>query len=471
MPMAQIVIVTSGIPSLCNSAFALARQLSAAGHEVKYASAAPIKALVSAQGLPFIHLDAEVPHSQPPNSPRTRIEKVVSWFRKFVTIRERQHKALAALGVHDFEDKIRALAPDLCIIDVELSAYIISACALNIPTATLAAFISLRKYPNVPPLHIGVVPGQGWRGSRFGIAWAWLAFRLWKWKHFQIQRLRAVGADALSVLRLHARNVGFPFEREVEQYQWLLPFIFRHLPLLYTNALEIDFPHHPHQACRHLGPLVSPGRNDIYFTGAQHKADKALDALLAGRRQNPHRKLIYCAFGAFYRGDDSAFFRKVIEAVRNDTDWDVIIALGGRKDPRELPELPPHIHAFTWVPQLRALEYADCAVIHGGNGSVKECIHFGVPMLVYPFKNTNDQSGTAARIAYHRLGVVGDRDSDDAAQIRRHIETLLTDEACRSRVAAMSARLQYYEDEQRAALIINDLLHDAKNGAFPLIQQ
>jgi UDP:flavonoid glycosyltransferase YjiC (YdhE family) len=468
--MPHIVVVTSGIMSLVNSAFALAQQLVAAGHQVTFASAAPIEAAVTAQGLPFVQLGGEVPH-QHVDQASSLPSRIARWLRKPFTIRTRQQQVLRSLALDDFAEKLTRLAPDLCIIDIELSAAIITACSLNIPTATLAAFISLYKYPNVPPLHLDIVPGVGWRGSTVGIEWVWLRFRLWKWAHFGLQRLRAVGADPISVLRQQARAVGFPFEQEVDMCQWLLPFVFRRLPLLYTNAHEFDFPHDPVPNCAHLGPMIQLDRRDAPMNSAPGDAYASLETLFARRQQTPERKLIYCAFGAAFKGDDSEFLRKVVEAVREETGWDVILALGGRRDPRDLGELPPHVHAYRWVPQPHVLEHADCAVIHGGIGTMNECIHFQVPMVVYPFKNTNDQLGAAARIAYHRLGIVGDREQDDPSRIRSHIHTLLSDKDCHARIAAMNAHFRRYRDEQRAVTIINQLLTDARNDVYPLFSR
>jgi zeaxanthin glucosyltransferase len=382
------------------------------------------------------------------------IGRVRQWLARWGTVAQRRDEALADYGTDDFVQQMRHLRPDLCIIDIELSAHIMTAHALGIRTATIASFISLRKYPRVPPLHTDIVPQMGWRGSAWGIEWAWLRFRLWKRWMFTLQWLRAAGADPISVLRLHAQRIGFAFDTEIDQYQWLMPFIFRSIPLLYTNAREKDFPHTPHPASRHLGPMILPKRQDAQANGDA----AAIDHLLARRQEQPTRKLIYAAFGAFFKGDDSGFFRRIIDAVAGEPNWDVIIGMGGRGNANALGALPVNVHVFAWVPQLRVLEYADAAVIHGGIGTMNECIFFGVPMLTYPFKNTNDQMGAAARIGYHQLGLVGDRDHDQPADIQRKIAQLLTDAQYRTKVGEMRRTFQQYADEQRAASIIAELL-------------
>lgn len=463
--MAHVVIITSGIASLYNPAFALAHRLSAVGHRVTYASAANIGAAVVAQGLPFVQLHAEVPHSQREQGGTDgKLRKLLTWPARWLTVSARREQALAALGTDDFVATMRALAPDLCLIDVELSTCVMSALALNIPVATITAYFLLRQAPGVPPLHQAIVPGHGWRGSHFGIKMAWLRYRLWKRMFYALQWARAAGADPISVLRLHARRIRFDFDRGVDLDQWLIPFIFRDIPLLYANPQELDLPHPLHPTTRYLGPLILHSRDDSYATDAQ-AAVALLRQLAAQNQAGSARKLIYCAFGAFFQGDDTAFFRRVIAAVAQHPEWNVIIGLGGRGDPAAFGVLPDNVHLFTWVPQLRALEVADCAVIHGGSSSFRECVQFGVPMLVYPFKRTNDQLGVSARVTYHRLGIVADRDTDDAAQIASSIERLLLDDTFRRSVAAMRGQFQHYADGQHAITVINDLLRQPEHGS------
>jgi len=42
-------------------------------------------------------------------------------------------------------------------------------------------------------------------------------------------------------------------------------------------------------------------------------------------------------------------------------------------------------------------------ITHGGASSVKECLYYGVPMIVIPL--AEDQYGNAARVVSHGLGV------------------------------------------------------------------
>jgi UDP:flavonoid glycosyltransferase YjiC (YdhE family) len=108
---------------------------------------------------------------------------------------------------------------------------------------------------------------------------------------------------------------------------------------------------------------------------------------------------------------------------------------------------------------MRILEVADCAVIHGGMTSVYECIYHQVPMVVYPF-DVNDQLGTAARVDYHRIGVVGDRSVDDQALIRQHVQTALGDPAIRSNLERFERCIEACSTGKRLEQAVDSLLHD-----------
>jgi UDP:flavonoid glycosyltransferase YjiC (YdhE family) len=228
---------------------------------------------------------------------------------------------------------------------------------------------------------------------------------------------------------------------------------FESIPIVNLNAIELDFPHEPHPVQHHTGPLIQLDRvddADPFPTGES----EAVRRFLTDR--DPARTLVCCGFGTAFAGDDSAFIRRLIDAVRGRVDWDVVITLGGRRLGVNPSELPDHVRLFDWVPQLEVLKHADCAVIHAGPGSIYECVHFGVPMVLYPFR-VNDQLGYAARAAYHGLGIIGDRDADDAATIRARIEQILGSPNYADAVRAMNRALQLYEIDNTAVAVVEAL--------------
>ena len=77
-----------------------------------------------------------------------------------------------------------------------------------------------------------------------------------------------------------------------------------------------------------------------------------------------------------------------------------------RNQPRDLGQLPTDWLVQTTLPQVALLEHADLLVTHGGNNSITEALHHGVPMVVLPF--STDQFDGAAAIERGLAGVALD---------------------------------------------------------------
>jgi zeaxanthin glucosyltransferase len=132
-------------------------------------------------------------------------------------------------------------------------------------------------------------------------------------------------------------------------------------------------------------------------------------------------------------------------------EWHLLLSLGRHLRVEELGTLPPNVHATASVPQLAVLERARVMVTHGGLGSVKECIQFGVPMLVIPL--AIDQPGNAARVAYHGLGLHGDVTSS-TDELSELLAAVLGDARYRTRTLAMQTRFREVEGAMRGADLV-----------------
>lgn len=454
--MAQILFVSSGRTSLLNRCVELIRRLEAVGHETTFAGPEDRRALLEGHGIRFAALDTRpAPWTPPEEGPGGLVGKATRWVERWRSADERRRTAAAALVDPAYPELLATVDPDLVLIDVELQPYVIVTHG-RARTAILCPFIAPRKVAGVPPLHMQIRPGAGFAGTRLGIELAWARYRTWKaWQHWR-PRIAAPGSDRIAQLRELAEQSGFPHRREFALYDWLFPMSFESVPVLNLNAIELDFPHTPHPSQHHTGPLIRLDRRDALGEDARESA-AAVEALL--RTRDATRPLVLCAFGTAFAGDDSAFIARLLDAVASRPDWDVIVTLGGRTVGSRPEQLPGHVRLFDWVPQLAVLEQAACAVLHAGPGSIYECVHFGVPMVLFPFR-VNDQLGYAARAEFHELGIVGDRDADDAATIRSRIEDALSDPRYRTRVQAMNDAFRRYEADRTAVRVVEALLSD-----------
>ncbi|MEM1256117.1 MAG: nucleotide disphospho-sugar-binding domain-containing protein [Cyanobacteria bacterium P01_H01_bin.21] len=437
--MAHIVCITGGLTGILNASFALVKQLELAGHRVTYASPAKLQEPVTAQGIAYVQLDPWVIQAGEPPMGR---------WQKWRTLRERQQRAVDALGVQNFLQTMRELVPDLVLIDMEMHPHIMAAVTGQFSVALLCQFLSIWQRPNLPPIHTSTMPGKGLSGQPLAIEWSWLRYSLSKWWEFQRERWRRMGIDRISILRCYARQIGYPWRSQRDQ--WLMPYPHGSLPILCFNALELDFPHVPHPAMNYVGPMVLDNRQE---SRVEPSTEAAL-AKLFEQNKSGERSLIYCACSTFVKNDQQ-FLERLIEAVSVYPQWDLVLGLGGKLTPDKLPNLPANVHAFSWVPQLQVLKHANCAINNGGINSINECLFFGVPMLVYSLKHF-DQDGDAARVAYNGLGIAGDIDQNQAATIRQYIRTLLSDQSYKKQAERMGECYRRYGN--RAAQVVEALL-------------
>lgn len=446
--MAHIVCITHGMAGLLYSSFELLRRLEAAGHRITYASTADVEAAVKAQGFAYRQLPLNTT-SQVLARDRTKGRLV-----QLCSIPQRRQLMVEAMGVTQFPSMLRELKPDLLLVDLEMHPHIVSAAPLGITIALLSPWMSIWKRPGMPPLHKEIIPEVGWRGRRFGLELVWLRFRLRKLRKRWRQWRDSVGIDWVSVMRQHARATGFPFRKEVELHHWQIPFSYRSLPVLCLRTWELEFPHEPRPNVFYVGPMVHRQRKDSH---PQPEVDSQLKRLISHCRESrASRRLIFCGFSSFVATNRNLLPR-LIQAFEQRSDWHLVLGLGNQLDVKELGPMPPNIHAFPWVPQLRVLQHADAAIIHGGINTVEECVHFGVPMLVYCC-GINDTPGTTARVVFHGLGVAGDSKNDTTQIILRRLEQLLDDCVIRKNVDRIRERVNKYPNEQYAERVVATLL-------------
>ncbi|MEL6814322.1 MAG: glycosyltransferase [Cyanobacteria bacterium J06598_3] len=450
--MAHIVVITSGITSALNATLALMQKLQQAGHRITYAS--PQNVSVSLQGLaiPFVQLP---PWIVPVDRGRG------SWLGKWLRCRARQRLAMADFKMKAFAQTLRELAPDLLLIDIEMHPHIMTAVVSEFRVALLCPFISIWRRPNLPPIHTAIVPGEGWRGSAWGIQWSWLRYHWGKWMAYQRDRWQRLACDYRSVVTYYARQIGYPGWFWSGFNSWLVPYPHGTLPVLCLHAQALDFPHRPPSFMHYLGPMVFDETAKLPQAIASEVAsdtdpettDSTLEIFLQNRRGE---FLIYCGCSSFVPARQG-FLQKVCAIAASHPHWDFVIGLGGSDCREALEGLPDNVCVLPWAPQLPLLKQADCAIINSGAHSITECIHCGVPMLLYSL-GVNDQNGNAARMVHHGLGLLGAFGTASVEALSNDIQSLLTEPIYRSNLTDMQGKFQRYGEDKTAVRVISSLL-------------
>jgi len=114
--------------------------------------------------------------------------------------------------------------------------------------------------------------------------------------------------------------------------------------------------------------------------------------------------LVYCSLGAQLESYPDSFniFRSMMDAAALMCGKQFIINAGSYSAQLSALARSENVSVLSFVPHPDVLPRTSVAVIHGGFGSIKECIFFGVPMIVIP--KLWDQPRNAERIQFHHLG-------------------------------------------------------------------
>ena len=448
--MAHIVCMTSGLTGILNASFELMRRLEADGHRVTCACPQPVGEQVRAQGFAYLQL-LPVNYEPAPALPEFRgfFKKGKRLFYKYSNRKKRQAEAISNLKMNDFAERLKNIEADLWIVDVELHEHLMTLVAKEQPILLLSQWFSLWHRRGLPSLLSETIPGEGWRGSRLGLWWAWCKIKAQRFWIFFKKRILSGGTDRRSVLKKYAEQIGFS-KKYIRENYWPGPFTYAELPVISMTAEELEFLHDLRPNLKYVGPMVFENRKD---TQTDDAVDQKLNHLFLQKKED-EQSLIYCSVSTFRQGD-RRFLKKLIAAVAERKDWMLILGLGGMLETDFLNPLPKNVHAFGWIPQLKVLAEADLSINHGGIHTINECLHFRVPMLVYSGKRS-DQNGCAARVHFHKVGIMADKDVDDSVAIRQKIERLLTDESFRRKAVEFSEISEKYKKEKRLETIIEE---------------
>ncbi len=461
--MAKIVFFMYAQESHFLPTFRLARSLQEQGHHIFYLGLLDFEAFVQAQGFQFVPI---LTQSFPKGSRerqaaaslnqeaylrnlggiRSRLARIGFIRKQFaldkiiVGQRFQQELCHVLLAQDDIQSLVRELKPDLFIVDTFLPAAILMSHQLETHSISLNVTANLHSAKDrfIPPPTSTLIPGRT-LFSRLRIRLAWWSslwgryVMFWLIKYDFDEKVRRLAILCNYPLKDVETTVFYPYVRSNQNY-----------PELATFPRGLDFP--------------QAERKDICY----------IESIDLQRREEPfpwerlvsNMPLLYCALGS--RGHVYArsrrFYQTVIDVMANKRDWQAIIVIGNHLSVEDFHSVPSNVLLVNWAPQLEVLKRASLMITHAGLGTVKECIYFGVPMIVCPIMG--DTPGIAARVVYHGLGVMGSFRKVSVQQVLILLETIEKDASFKQRVRAMASKLREVGASQPGLQVINALLEE-----------
>jgi MGT family glycosyltransferase len=134
----------------------------------------------------------------------------------------------------------------------------------------------------------------------------------------------------------------------------------------------------------------------------------------------------------------------------------LVLSLGGSRNPSELGDLPGQPIVVRYAPQLQVLKRAAAVITHAGLNTTLESLAEGVPLVAVPLGN--DQPGVAARIAHCNAGVVVPQRKLNVSRLRAAVDAVLHQEIYRNSARQVQKAMARVDGLELAADVIENSL-------------
>lgn len=413
--------------------FYLARQLVRRGHTVTFLGPVDFEDLCRRQGFDFYTLFRDSlaqDVADPPALPEGfwRFIRHIRRSAQNAVKNARNWEWQEALGSGELVTLSHDMQFELLLVDAFLQDLIPQLLRSGLPVKVFLHELSGSTY-DIPPSTSSLVPQRSerfrWLSSM--LAWSWCYVGFWLRLFVEkvvVQRLiqggihlepRHIKRRRVEKLRHDVRSLGL--RRRFWEYGWMYK-----TPDVYFCPRIFDFPP-AHTKRIYLGACLDLERVESVFDFGSLPAECPL---------------VYVSMGthaAYYRGKTLPFLRKVFRAAEGLPNVQFIVAAGKGRMVDDIGPTPPNVVVKEFVPQLAVLKRASLVITNGGLGTVKECIWFGVPMIVVPC--AYDQFGNAARVEFHQIGVMAHSRRISASELINLVLKCLGDGNLKKRIASM----------------------------------
>jgi MGT family glycosyltransferase len=199
--------------------------------------------------------------------------------------------------------------------------------------------------------------------------------------------------------------------------------------------------------------LELPGRRlppGFHHTGPWTDPEARASVDFPWSRLDPGRPLVYASMGTLQNGILQTF-RMIAEACAG-LDLQLVISLGGGKDPALLADLPGDPVVVGYAPQLELIKRSTLTISHGGLNTALESLACGVPMVVLPV--TYDQPGVGARVEWSGVGRSIPVERLTVERLRDAVRLVLSEPAYRERAGRLRSSIEAADGLNRAADVI-----------------
>lgn len=315
---------------------------------------------------------------------------------------------------------VNSIDPEQVVLDAHLSYYCLYFPNKISKTIIFNTKLLTRPAFDTPPLNCGFYSNsQIFIKSFSSLLWRYQVFKV-KLDHYITKAVFRMKDDHSFIERSLKKN-------HIKFSSWFLPrpFGIFHYELdpnkapvrkFVIKSDRIEYPWKklsPKESYLNLDPFIC-----IHPPSAHPDLYKFLQSFFELKQKNGSVKLIFCSLGSMtssHTGKCFKFLQETVKAFNGKTQYHIVISSGG---------ISPSAFAYDEnvfisekLPQHNILQFADLMITHGGLNSILECLHFQVPMLVYPVNPHFDQKGNGARVKFSGYGLTGKMTTADSRSI------------------------------------------------------
>ncbi len=406
----------------------VAKYLEAAGHDVRwYASThyeEKVKKLQQAY-YPFTiaknYLASNIDIDFPERAKIKNPVKKINWdIEHFFIARGPEY-------LEDMKNIYKEFPFDLLVCDNGFTGSIFTRYVMNIPIVVLSILPLTESSKDLAPYGLGITPANSAAGKLFHKSLRWLAANILfknsnKVLHEILNRY-TIPHDDLSVFDLLCKKAdillqsGSPgFEYQRSDLGSNVRFIGALLPHTVSNSKRQWF--------------------DERLTEYKH-----IVLLTQGTVEKDVTKLIVPS----------------LEAFKKDPDTLLICTTGGSETARLKQQYQQHnIIIEDFIPFKDVMPYCDAYISNGGYGGVMLGIEHKLPLVVAGVHEGKNE--ICARVGYFKYGVNLKTERPSPAQIRKAVNTVLTDSSYKMNIQKIAAELNSYQPNQLVEQYINEVM-------------
>jgi zeaxanthin glucosyltransferase len=224
-----------------------------------------------------------------------------------------------------------------------------------------------------------------------------------------------VDPDDLATLRLLCARVAELFAAEFRRcLRGLNPRAVAPVDPFAAGSPWLTLVNYPAELARHR-----PAAEGAIYIGACVRHE-LIDPLLEAEIEALPRPRVYASLGSFMSTRADVLIR-ISDAFRDEPAS--LILASGVTDPGTLASEGSSHVVRSYLPQVGVLPLCDLVICHGGNNTVTEALHAGLPLLVGPF--ASDQFAGAEDVRRAGVGDAFDPNSAASAEIALHARAIL----------------------------------------------